>query len=106
MTSKRAPLSLTDKFNALAADLSVSPLFLKTLTGDIESQQGVQRVDMLTDIVDCLSGTYNAFGMRRWLDRPRTELNGQTPRDILHNDWNPRAKGPRAVLKLARSLKQ
>jgi hypothetical protein len=98
-------MSITEKFNSLAARMGVSPIYMKTLTGSIEGPAGAERVEMMTEIFNCLEGSYNRYGMRLWLERPRTQLNGLRPRDILHDDWDPRAEGPKTVLKLAQSLK-
>jgi hypothetical protein len=40
-------------------------------------------------MIDQLEGTYNAYGIRRWFQRPRAALDGQAPHDRLNGDWDP-----------------
>jgi len=35
---------------------------------------------------EVLRGSYNAFGIRRWWDRPRVQLDGQTPAQAWASD--------------------
>jgi uncharacterized protein (DUF2384 family) len=51
-----------------------------------------------------LAGSYNEFGIRRWFQRPRSELEGRSPRDVLHGPWDPDAAGPRTLRALASRL--
>jgi hypothetical protein len=34
-------------------------------------------------VISDLLGSYNEYGVRRWFERPRTQLDGQAPRDVL-----------------------
>ncbi len=36
-----------------------------------------------------LAGAYNGFGIRRWFERPRAQLDGRSPREVLDIDWDP-----------------
>ncbi len=36
-----------------------------------------------------LAGSYNAYGIERWFQRPRRALGGQAPRDRLTGNWSP-----------------
>jgi hypothetical protein len=47
------------------------------------------RLHLLALLNDQLEGTYNAYGIRRWFQRPRAALDGQPPQDRLKGDWNP-----------------
>jgi hypothetical protein len=50
-----------------------------------------------------LEGTYTAFGIRRWFQRPRASLDGQAPQDLLQGDWDPEDASIRAILALAQA---
>ena len=62
------------------------------------------RVHLLALVVDGLAGGYNAFGIRRWFERVRAQLDGHAPRDLLRGDWRPEDDGPQRVLQLAEQL--
>lgn len=47
------------------------------------------RVHWLALVASDLAGAYNQIGMRRWFDRPRTGLDGRTPRQVLRRGWQP-----------------
>jgi hypothetical protein len=63
-----------------------------------------QRAHSLAIVVSYLRGGYNPLGVRRWFERPRTQLNGSAPQELLSGDWDPDDPGPRRVQALARSL--
>ncbi len=63
-----------------------------------------QRAHSLAIVVSYLRGGYNALGVRRWFERPRTQLDGSAPQQLLAGDWDPDDPGPRRVQALARSL--
>ena len=44
---------------------------------------------MLALLVADLGGAYNDVGMRRWFERPRTQLDGKSPRQVLRGTWTP-----------------
>ena len=48
-----------------------------------------ERAHLLTRIVGDLSGSYNERGVRRWFERPRSQLDGRAPAEILKGDWSP-----------------
>ena len=62
------------------------------------------RQAFLDEVRVCLRGSYTEDGIARWFDRPRTELGGAAPAQILSGEWNPADAGPQKVLKLARAL--
>jgi hypothetical protein len=41
------------------------------------------RLHTLTRIIAALSGSYNDYGVRRWFQRPRAQLDGQTPAEVF-----------------------
>lgn len=47
-----------------------------------------ERLHWLAMVVADLSGAYNAFGMRRWFERARVQLDGRSPREALGADWS------------------
>jgi uncharacterized protein (DUF2384 family) len=63
-----------------------------------------QRAHALAIVVSYLRGAYNALGVRRWFKRPRTQLDGKAPQDLLLGDWDPADPGPARVAALARAL--
>lgn len=40
-------------------------------------------------VVADLAGAYNDFGIRRWFERPRSQLAGKSPRQVLGAAWTP-----------------
>lgn len=59
------------------------------------------RIHWLALMVADLRGGYNDFGVRRWLERPRKQLGGRRPLDILAGDWAPQAADVQSVRDLA-----
>jgi hypothetical protein len=55
-------------------------------------------------VVSDLAGSYNDFGMRRWFERPRTQLGGKSPRALLGARWAPDDKAALQVRALAATL--
>jgi hypothetical protein len=47
------------------------------------------RIHWLALVSSDLAGAYNALGIRRWFDRPRTQLGGKSPRQLLGRGWDP-----------------
>lgn len=45
------------------------------------------RLHVVTQIVSDLSGSYNDYGIRRWFDRPRAQLDGESPARLLVGEW-------------------
>ena len=62
------------------------------------------RLHFLAFVVGDLGGAYNDIGVRRWFDRPRERLDGNTPAQALGHEWSPGDDGPRRVRDLARAL--
>jgi hypothetical protein len=63
-----------------------------------------QRIHFLVRLVAVLAGSYNEFGVRRWFERPRSQLDGHAPAEFLAGDWDPDQPGPARVLGLAETL--
>lgn len=51
-----------------------------------------------------LAGAYNAYGIRRWFDRPRVQLDGHSPRALLGTRWSPDDEPAQRVRALAATL--
>jgi hypothetical protein len=47
------------------------------------------RIHWLALVGSDLAGAYNALGIRRWFERPRTQLHGKSPRQLLGRGWDP-----------------
>ncbi len=62
------------------------------------------RIHFLALVTTDLAGSYNGFGMRRWWERPRSALEGRSPRGVLGDDWDPDDPAALAVADLARAL--
>ena len=62
------------------------------------------RLHFLAMVVGDLAGAYNDIGIRRWFERKRKALAGQSPSEILTGAWNPDDPEPSRVRELARSL--
>lgn len=81
-------------------------------TGNLAARAGTvpkkpmvqQRLELLAEVVWCLQGSYNEFGIRRWFARPRQQLGGKAPAELLAGTWDAEADSAQAVLKLARTL--
>ena len=63
-----------------------------------------ERVVFLDRIAYFLSGSYNSEGIRRWFERPRSELNHQSPAEVLATNWTPSDPAATKLLQLALGL--
>ncbi len=62
------------------------------------------RVHFLALVVGDLAGAYNDIGIRRWFDRPRSQLHGTAPAEALGTQWSPDDPAARRVRELASAL--
>jgi hypothetical protein len=62
------------------------------------------RMHWLALVLSDLEGAYNAFGVRRWFDRQRAQLDGRSPRQVLGSEWDPSSPDVEKVRGLAASL--
>ncbi len=63
-------------------------------------QHIAERLHWLAMVVADLAGGYNGFGIRRWFERARPQLDGRSPRELLGPDWgvdDPAAERVRAL---------
>jgi len=95
---------LGHEFVARLVGISMSSL-RRYITGERATPDAVAaRLHHIAVIVSHLAAGYNEFGIRRWFDRPRPQLRGKAPAQLLHGDWDPDAAGPQQVLHLAEAL--
>jgi hypothetical protein len=74
-------------------------------SGSRETAQPVaERLHWLAMVVSDLAGAYNAYGMRRWFERPRTQLDGRSPRQLLGKAWSVDDESAKRVRALAAAL--
>ncbi len=63
-----------------------------------------ERLHYLALVVSDLTGSYNDLGIRRWFVRPRTHLDGRSPRQLLRGDWRVDGESAVRVRELAYAL--
>lgn len=90
----------------LAQLVGVAPASARRyLAGDRATPDAVaSRLHWIALIAGDLAGSYNAFGIRRWFLRPRSQLDGKAPADVLAGEWSPDDPGPGTVRALATRL--
>ena len=62
------------------------------------------RIHWLALVTADLAGAYNRLGIRRWFDRPRSQLDGRSPRQLLGRDWHADQPRVERVRQLAAAL--
>jgi hypothetical protein len=62
------------------------------------------RLHSLTRVLSALAGAYNRFGIRRWFDRPRSQLDGRTPGELFRASGGEDDPELARVVALAESL--
>lgn len=62
------------------------------------------RLAWIGRVVWHLQGTYNNGGIRRWFSRPRGQLEGRSPVQVLEPDWKADDAPAMAVMRLAETL--
>ena len=67
-------------------------------------QRVAERLHWLAMVVADLAGGYNTVGIRRWFERPRAQLQGQSPREALGADWGVDDEAAKKVRALAAAL--
>lgn len=63
-----------------------------------------ERLHVVMQIVSDLSGSYNVFGIRGWFHRPRVQLRGAAPVDLLAGASSADDEATGRVQELARTL--
>jgi hypothetical protein len=90
----------------LARLVGISPSSLRRYaSGTRETPDGVAwRLHGLGRIVAALIGSYNAYGVRRWFERARAQLDGRTPAQVLAAATSEDDPELAAVVRLAEAL--
>ena len=90
----------------LGSLLDISPASLRRYASGTREAPDIvaARIHFVALVTTHLAGSYNAFGLRRWWERPRTALDGRSPREALGRDWDPDEPAARAVAALAAAL--
>jgi hypothetical protein len=101
-----ARLMETLDLESIARIVGTSPVSLRRyLSGSREAPDDIAaRIHWLALTVHDLLGAYNAIGVRRWFERPRSALDGRSPAQVLTPDWDPDDPGVIAVHTLAAAL--
>jgi len=104
--SEWSPMRAVLGDDTLGTLLGVAPASLRRYAAAERTtpQAVAERLHWLAIVVSDLAGSYNDFGMRRWFERPRTQLGGKSPRALLGSQWTPDSKAARQVRALAAVL--
>lgn len=104
--SEWAPMRAVFGDEVLGDLLGIAPASLRryAATERATPQATAERLHWLAMVVSDLAGSYNDFGMRRWFERPRTQLGGKSPRALLGARWTPDTKPAQQVRALAAAL--
>ncbi|MBE7417488.1 MAG: hypothetical protein HS128_06955 [Ideonella sp.] len=104
--SEWAPMRTVFGDDALGALVGVAPASLRRYAAGERAtpQAAAERLHWLAMVVSDLAGSYNEFGMRRWFERPRSQLGGKSPRALLGPKWTPDAKSAQQIRALAAVL--
>jgi hypothetical protein len=62
------------------------------------------RLHWLALVTADLAGAYNPLGIRRWFERPRSQLDARSPRDVLGPAWDPDDPQVERIKQLAAAL--
>jgi hypothetical protein len=91
---------------ALAALLGISDASLRRYVSGERSAPDLvaARAHLLALVTADLAGSYNAIGLRRWWERPRSALDGRSPREALGSEWDPDGPSAGRVAALAHEL--
>ncbi len=100
-----APVTGTLGEDLLAELVGVSVSSVRRYAGGSRAtpQDVAERLHFLALLIADLAGSYNDFGVRRWLNRPRTPLGGRSPASLL-GEFDPEGPDAAAVATLAATL--
>ena len=90
----------------LAELVGTSPVSLRRYAAGTRAapDEIAARLHWLALVTSDLAGAYNRLGVRRWFDRPRSQLDGRSPRQALGRNWNPDSARAERVRRLAGAL--
>jgi len=99
-------LRQTFELDQLARLLGTSEVSLRRyLAGSRDVPDTVAaRAHWLALVAADLGGAYNQIGVRRWFERPRTQLDGRSPREALGANWMPDTATAISIQDLAAAL--
>jgi hypothetical protein len=99
---------LLDVFDVdqLASLIGSSPVSLRRYAAGSRTvpDEIAARVHWLALVTSDLAGAYNRIGVRRWFERPRSQLAGRTPREVLRGAWRPEDPHVEQARQLAAAL--
>jgi hypothetical protein len=100
-----APVTRTLGEELLASLIGVSTSSVRRYAAGARAtpQDVAERLHYLALLLADLAGSYNDFGMRRWFTRPRSQLGGRAPAELL-GDFDPDGPDPAAAARLASTL--
>ncbi len=86
--------------------VGVSPASVRRYAGGARPTPDAvaERLHFLALVTADLAGSYNDFGIRRWFERPRPQLDMRSPAQLLRGEWHADNEGPQRVRELARAL--
>lgn len=75
----------------LTSLLGIAPSSMRRYAGGERAtpDEVADRLHWLALVVADLAGAYNHHGIRRWFERPRAQLQGHSPRQMLRTAWSP-----------------
>jgi uncharacterized protein (DUF2384 family) len=99
-------LTATLDLDSIGRIVGTSPVSLRRyLSGSREAPDDVAgRIHWLALTAHDLLGAYNAIGVRRWFERPRSRLGDRSPLEVLGGDWDPDDPDVMEVQALASAL--
>ena len=106
MTRPLAPLAPQALLEVLGEELLGHLVGLPAISISKAADEGqtADRLAWLGQVVSYLQGAYNNGGIRRWITRPRVQLDGRSPLEALGPDWKPNAESAVIALRLAKEL--
>jgi len=101
-----AQLSTVFDLDEIAALVGASSVSLRRYAAGARSTPDdvAARIHWLALTIGDLAGAYNRLGIRRWFDRPRSQLGGRSPRQLLGAGWHPDQPAAERVGRLAAAL--
>jgi hypothetical protein len=105
-TKEWAPLIETIGEPLLADLVGVSLSSLKRYVSGVRATPDdvAGRVHFVALVVADLAGAYNDYGIRRWFERPRAQLDGQSPRHLLGASFDADSPDTQRLRNLAAGL--
>jgi hypothetical protein len=95
---------LGDELLARLLGISASSLRRYAVGERTTPDESAWRLHTVARILAALVGSYNGYGVRRWFDRPRRALDGQTPAELVAAAASEEDDRLRAVIDVAASL--